>query len=158
MAFFTTSGLSLTPFEISKISITTCQLANAASLYPRPLLPRLLTQTHISAIQIHTHHADPSFSAEHISGITIADDTVKVVRQAQAYGDYYSDLTTEQRRERSIHNNYRMLGWEFIQGIDMVGFQGRVGAKGGARSWLEGLQTDAKARKGWVEAAFFQER
>ena len=127
MASFARSALSLAPAELSDISITTYQLAIVASLYPRPLLPRLLTPTHIAAIQIHTHHAGPSFSLEHISGATIANDTIKLIRQARAFGEYYSNLSTAQRRERSIYDNYRMLGWEFIEGMDIFEFEKCIG-------------------------------
>lgn len=106
----------MTPFKISHISINAYQLAITTSFYPVPLFSCLLIQTHIAAIQIHPHHANPHFFTEHISGVTIADGTVKLIRQAQAYGDYYSNLTTEQQRERGVSENYRMLGWEFIQG------------------------------------------
>lgn len=123
MASFATSASSLTPAELSDISINTCQLAIVASLYPRPLLPRLLTPTHIAAIQIHTHHADPSFSVEHINGATIANDTIKIIRLARAYGDYYNNLSMAQRRERSIYDNYRMVWWEFIEGMDIFVFE-----------------------------------
>lgn len=122
MISLTSTELSLTPPELSYLSINTCQLAIAASLYPRPLLPRLLTATHIAAIQIHTHHADPSFSTEHISGLTIAEDTAKLIRQATAYGEYHNNLTREQQMERSIHDNYRILEWESIVGMDIVEF------------------------------------
>lgn len=127
MASFASSASSLTPVELSDISINTCELAIVASLYPRTLLPRLLTPTHIAAIQVHTHHADPSFPTEHISGATIATDTTKLIRQARAYGEYYTRLTMAQRSERSIHDNFRLLGWEFVEGMDIVEFRKCIG-------------------------------
>lgn len=122
MTSFSSSELSLTPPELSYISINTSQLAIAAYVYPWPLLPRLLTATHIAAIQISTYHAVPSISTAHITGDTIAEDTAKLIRQARAYGEYYNNLSTEQQRQRTIQDNFRMLGWEFIQGMDLVEF------------------------------------
>lgn len=98
-----------------------------AFLYPRPLLARLLTPTHIAAIQIHTHHTHPFFSLEQVSGATIANDTIKLIRQARAFGEYYSNLSTAQRSDRTIYDNYRMLGWEFIEGMDIVEFEKCIG-------------------------------
>lgn len=123
MAAFATSASSLNPVELSDISINTCQLAIVASLYPRPILPRLLTPMHIAAIQIHTHHADPSFSVEHINGATIASDTIKMIRLARAYRDYYKNLSVAQQRARTIYDNYRMVGWELIVGMDIFMFE-----------------------------------
>ena len=110
MASFATSAAYLTPVKLSDISINICQLAIVAYLYPWPLFPRLLTSTQIAAIQIHTYHADPSSSVEHINSTTIANDTIKMIRLARAYGDYYQNLSIAQRRERIIYDNYRMLG------------------------------------------------
>lgn len=122
MTSFTSSELSLTPSELSYISINISQLAIAAYAYPWLLLPRLLTATHIAAIQISTYHAVPSTFTVHINGETVADDTAKLIRQARAYGEYYNNLSIEQRRQRTIQENFRLLGWEFIQGMDLDEF------------------------------------
>lgn len=119
MTSFTLSELSLNPPEFSYISITTSQPAIAAYVYLWPLLLRLLTATHIAAIQISTYHA--IFTA-HINGETVANDTAKLIRQARAYGEYNNNLSVEQQRQRSIQEDFRLLGWEFIQGMDLVEF------------------------------------
>lgn len=122
MTSFTSFERSLTPSELSYISINTSQLPIAAYVYPWLLLPRQLTATHIAAIQISTYHAVPSTFTAHITGETIADDTEKLIRRARAYGEHYNNLSAEQRRQRTIQENFRLLGWEFIQGMNLVEF------------------------------------
>lgn len=109
-----------TPFEFSNILINTYQLVIVASLYPQPLLSHLLIPTHIIAIEIRIQHTCPSFSMEQITEVTIANNTIKLICLVRAYGKYYNNLSTALPRERTIHDNYRMLGWEFIDGIDIL--------------------------------------
>lgn len=56
---------------------------------------------------------------EQINGSTIANDLIKMIRLARAYGDYYKNLFIEQQRERTIYDNYTMVGWELIVGMDI---------------------------------------
>lgn len=46
-----------------------------------------------------------------------------MIRLARAYGDYYNNLSMAQRRERTVLDNYRMVGWEFIEGMDIFLFE-----------------------------------
>lgn len=113
MTSFATSAASLTSIKLSDISMNISELAIVACLYPQPLFLRLLTSTHIAAIKIntyHTYHTDSSSSVEHINSGTIANDTIKMICLARAYGDYYQNLSIAQHRERTIYDNYKMLG------------------------------------------------